>query len=64
VPKTGSILDRGRFAKQRRIIQRPNSAAGIAITDIGGIETVSVEGAAICNCRTANIRAATERGGA
>ena len=33
----------------------------MATTTIGGIDTVSTEGAAICNCRTANIRPATER---
>src|SRR5437764_15366609 len=47
--------------KAKWLAQRPNSAAGIAMTDIGGIDTVSVEGTAICSCRTANIRAATER---
>jgi hypothetical protein len=34
----------------------------MATATIGGMDTVSTDGAAICNCRTANIRAATGGG--
>src|SRR5262245_29145798 len=51
-------------ANRRRVAPRPNSAAGMDTKDIGGMDTVSRDGVAICNCRTANIRAATERAGA